>query len=238
MIKVGTSGFSYKSWIGGIYPDNIKPSEMLYFYAQIFDAVEINSTFYHNPRPKTLERWYKVGVETGLTFVLKAHRLLTHFRNKSTKEIEEYINLLKTNMGDTLGGILWQFPSSFKPSEENKTYIESIAKIHQNINLPIFVELRNKGWHEIHIDNTITPVSYHMVAKSKYMHTPMHWLEKETVYIRLHGYGRRYGGSYPEDYLNRLCNDIKGKHGFVFFNNDADGFAPFNAQYLKNCIRQ
>ncbi|NOZ92640.1 MAG: DUF72 domain-containing protein [Dictyoglomi bacterium] len=236
MVKVGTSGFSYRSWIGKIYPEGIKPSDMLLYYAKLFDAVEINATFYRHPRESTLKRWKAVGKETGLIFVLKAHRSFTHMGMKSEEEISVYVSRFLQIMKNTLGGILWQFPHSFKPAEETLKYLHIIATTHKGLSIPPFVELRNKLWHDITLPEGITPVSYHMVAKSKYMHTPIEWIEKDVVYIRLHGYGRKYGGSYPPEYLQKLCHDIKDKEGFVFFNNDADGHAPFNAMTLKECL--
>ncbi len=236
MVKVGTSGFSYRSWIGKIYPDGIKSSDMLLYYAKLFDAVEINATFYRHPRESTLKRWQAVGKETGLTFVLKAHRSFTHMSTKDKEDISAYIYRLTQIMRNSLGGILWQFPHSFKPSDDTMKYLHTIAAVHKELSIPLFVELRNKLWHDMTLPTGIIPVSYHMVAKSRYMHTPIEWLTQPVVYVRLHGYGKKYGGSYPKEYLEKLCHDMKDKEGFVFFNNDADGYAPSNAMTLKKCF--
>ncbi|MBM3211603.1 DUF72 domain-containing protein, partial [Candidatus Poribacteria bacterium] len=56
MIKIGTSGYSFQDWKGNFYPANIKTNEMLKFYAQHFEVVEINSTYYAIPKPNLLER--------------------------------------------------------------------------------------------------------------------------------------------------------------------------------------
>lgn len=55
MIYIGTCGYSYKDWIGPFYPEGTKDASMLEYYAQYFDFVEINSSFYHMPRLQLFE---------------------------------------------------------------------------------------------------------------------------------------------------------------------------------------
>jgi uncharacterized protein YecE (DUF72 family) len=72
-VRVGTSGFSYKEWKGSFYPEKIPAAKMLAFYAERFDAVEINNTFYRMPKPSALEGWAKdVAATPDFRFVLKA----------------------------------------------------------------------------------------------------------------------------------------------------------------------
>lgn len=72
-VRVGTSGFSYKEWKGAFYPADLPASKMLAFYAEHFDAVEINNTFYRMPKPAALERWAKdVAAAQSFAFALKA----------------------------------------------------------------------------------------------------------------------------------------------------------------------
>ena len=54
---IGTSGFTYNHWRGTFYPDNLPQRTWLEHYAEHFDTVEINSSFYHLPRPTTCENW-------------------------------------------------------------------------------------------------------------------------------------------------------------------------------------
>src|SRR5215207_4672962 len=76
-VHVGTSGFSYKEWKGSFYPKEIKPPDMLRFYASRFDTVEINNTFYRMPNEAVLGEWAE-QVGSGFQFVLKAPQRITH----------------------------------------------------------------------------------------------------------------------------------------------------------------
>lgn len=72
-IRVGTSGFSYPEWRGSFYPEKFPTAKMLAFYAERFDAVEINNTFYRMPKPSALERWAaQVSARREFAFALKA----------------------------------------------------------------------------------------------------------------------------------------------------------------------
>ena len=56
-LYLGTSGWAYPAWKGKFYPDKIRPEEMLAFYAQQFDAVELNNSFYRMPAPELMVKW-------------------------------------------------------------------------------------------------------------------------------------------------------------------------------------
>jgi len=109
-VHVGTSGFSYKEWKGSFYPPDIKPADMLRFYAGRFDTVEINNTFYRMPNPELLAQWAG-QVEGGFQFVLKAPQRITH--QKRLNGIEDDVAFFFTaaaRLGERLGPILFQLP--------------------------------------------------------------------------------------------------------------------------------
>ena len=76
-LYIGTSGFSYKEWKGSFYPEDLRPQEMLRYYAEHLTAVEINNTFYRMPSEKLLVGWAG-QVPDGFSFVLKVPRRITH----------------------------------------------------------------------------------------------------------------------------------------------------------------
>ncbi|MFQ5526425.1 MAG: DUF72 domain-containing protein [Thermoanaerobaculia bacterium] len=118
MIRAGTSGFSYKEWKGGFYPEKLKNAEMLEYYASQLPAVEINNTFYRMPRAEVLEGWAR-KVPTEFRFILKASRRITHFKRlKDTEEITEYVVSNARILGDRLGALLFQLPPNFKQDLE------------------------------------------------------------------------------------------------------------------------
>ena len=81
----GTSGFSYKEWLGHFYPEKLPAAEMLRYYAEHFPTVEINNTFYRMPAESMLARWSE-EVPEGFAFTLKAPRRITH--EKRLREAE------------------------------------------------------------------------------------------------------------------------------------------------------
>ena len=87
-LMAGTSGFSYKAWRGSFYPDKLKESDMLAFYAQHFGTVELNNTFYRLPSEASLVQW-RDQVPTGFRFSVKATRVITHIKRlKDVADVE------------------------------------------------------------------------------------------------------------------------------------------------------
>lgn len=106
----GTSGFSYKEWKGGFYPEDSKPADWLQFYASKLPTVEINNTFYRMPKAAVLEGWAQ-GVPQSFRFVIKCTRRITHF--KRLLGVEDELGFLQQNLellGPTLGPVLFQLP--------------------------------------------------------------------------------------------------------------------------------
>jgi len=111
----GTSGFAYKEWKGKFYPEDLKDSDMLPFYAERFNAVEINNTFYRMPSEKVLAGWAE-DVPPDFRFVLKASRQITHIKRLKAEAAEplEYFLRNARVLGDRLGPVLVQLPPNLK----------------------------------------------------------------------------------------------------------------------------
>ncbi len=111
---VGTSGFAYQEWKGGFYPSGASDDALLVHYAQHFDAVEINSTFYRMPRASVLERW-ATQVPESFRFAIKASRRITHqARLRDCAESIEYLWKQIEVLGPRLGPVLFQLPPGFR----------------------------------------------------------------------------------------------------------------------------
>ena len=76
---VGTSGYSYKAWLGNFYPEDLASKDMLRFYASRLPAVEINNTFYQLPKKEIFEQW-KNETPDDFLFSVKASRYITHMK--------------------------------------------------------------------------------------------------------------------------------------------------------------
>jgi uncharacterized protein YecE (DUF72 family) len=117
-VLTGTSGYSYKEWKGRFYPEKMKESEMLAFYAGRFPAVEINNTFYRMPAPDLLRKWAEQTPET-FTFVLKAPQRITHRRRLvDVSDDVSYFFQTAGALGGKLGPILFQLPPYMKKDLE------------------------------------------------------------------------------------------------------------------------
>ncbi len=143
MIRIGTSGWSYKDWAGNFYPSNLDDTGYLSYYATKFNTVEIDSTFYGVPRKTTIENWYK-SVPDDFKFSAKFPQSITH-KSDLTDIDEELTKFLNTISGlkEKLGPLLMQFPYSFKPEMSGNlfNFIKSLPNDFEYV-----LEVRNKKW--------------------------------------------------------------------------------------------
>jgi uncharacterized protein YecE (DUF72 family) len=113
-LYVGTSGFAYKEWKGGFYPEKIAADAMLPAYAARLGTVEINNTFYRMPKESVLTGWAS-QVPPGFRFVLKASQRITHFaRLGDDGGALDYFLRTATVLGEQLGPTLFQLPPNMK----------------------------------------------------------------------------------------------------------------------------
>ena len=113
-IWIGTSGYNYPEWKGSFYPEKMKPADMLKFYAQQFDSVEINYTFYRMPNAKNIDGWM-ADVPEDFRFVLKAPKRITHERRlKDVGDTLAVFVRLASGLEGRLGPLLFQLPPNLK----------------------------------------------------------------------------------------------------------------------------
>jgi len=232
-ILIGTSGWNYKHWIGNFYPEDISQSDLLSYYSQKFKTVEINSTFYNLPSEETVVQW-KNSVPDDFIFSVKASRYITHM--KKLKDPKSSLRKFMTRivlLDQKLGPILFQLPPNWKFNFDRlQSFINSLSPEHTYI-----FEFRNHSWInqdslQLLKDHNITFCIYELNG----FITPKE-LTSDTVYIRLHGTGSAYEGSYTKKLLMPWRGFIGEQHHkkrnvFCYFNNDAQGFAPKNALTL------
>ena len=144
IIRVGTSGFSYTDWLGPFYPPRLAKAHMLDYYANIFDTVEINATYYAIPGPRSMESMLQKVGET-FEFTVKAHQDMTHHRDRATEVLPRFLEALKPFAeAGKLGCVLLQFPFSFAHTPDNRSFVrflvESLAP-HRAV-----VEFRHRSW--------------------------------------------------------------------------------------------
>jgi uncharacterized protein YecE (DUF72 family) len=113
-LLAGTSGYSYKEWLGHFYPEQLAASEMLGYYAAHFSTVEINNTFYRMPAESMLTQWSQ-QVPDHFVFALKAPRRITHEKRlrETESQVTEFLRRAGA-LGDKLGVVLFQLPPYLK----------------------------------------------------------------------------------------------------------------------------
>jgi uncharacterized protein YecE (DUF72 family) len=148
-IRLGTSAFTAAGWEGSFYPEGMKAAEYLHYYAQRFDTVEVDSTFYRIPAPAVVRRWNE-QTPKGFLFAAKVPQTITH-ENVLVNCESEFKNFLKAMdlLEEKLGPLLFQFPyfnrKAFPSVEEFLARLVPFLK-----KLPrgyrFVVEVRNKNW--------------------------------------------------------------------------------------------
>jgi uncharacterized protein YecE (DUF72 family) len=142
MIRIGTSGFSYKDWIGPVYPPDLPEREHLSFYAREFSTVELNVTYYRIPERYTVQGWARKTPDDFL-FSVKAFGGLTHERE--SPDFAGFVTALQPLIAaGKLGCVLAQFPNSFHPIPENRDYLRRLREGFGD--LPVVVEFRHAAW--------------------------------------------------------------------------------------------
>jgi uncharacterized protein YecE (DUF72 family) len=115
---VGTSGYSYKAWLGNFYPERLAPKEMLRFYASRLPSVEINNTFYRLPKESVLLSWAEQA-PAEFRFVLKAPQKITHVKRLKEAGAEvEYLFRVGRALGSNAGAVLFQLPPHLRKDIE------------------------------------------------------------------------------------------------------------------------
>ena len=143
-IHVGTSGYGYKEWKGIFYPEKISPKEMLRFYGERLNAVEINYTFYHMPTAGVLASWAE-QVPADFAFALKAPQVITHLKQlRNVGEETEYFFRTLSVLERKLGPALFQFPKSFH-AKKNRPALEEFLPLIPGTRLCAF-DFRSPTW--------------------------------------------------------------------------------------------
>src|SRR5688500_12363821 len=157
-ILAGTSGYAFKEWKGPFYPEDLKDSGFLSFYASKFPTVEINNTFYQLPKEKTLLDWAS-KVPEEFSFTMKASQRITHFARLKPESAELVEYLVKTAgvLGDRLGPILFQLPPNMKKDLDRlRVFLDKLPKGRRYA-----MEFRHESWFD---DDLTSALREHDVA--------------------------------------------------------------------------
>jgi len=236
-IHIGTSGWHYKHWRGPFYPEKLPATKWLDYYTRHFDTVELNNTFYRLPLESGLDIW-RESTPKGFCFAAKGSRFLTHMKKLKDPEagVGKFFERVD-RLGKKLGPIVFQLPPWWEVNAERlEGFLDALPPRHRYA-----FELRNPTWH--------TPEIYRILRRHNAafcifeiagFHSPCE-VTANWTYIRLHGPGGAYQGSYPEATLQRWAERIGAwrtelRAVYIYFDNDQAAYAVENALELKRLV--
>jgi uncharacterized protein YecE (DUF72 family) len=238
-IWIGCSGWNYRHWRGLFYPEGLPQRRWFEFYAEHFDTVEINNSFYRLPKAETFGKW-REAAPPDFCYAVKANRFLT--QAKKLKDCAEPLARMMAPfraLGDRLGPILYQLPPRFRINLERLE--EFLALLPKDV-VNVF-EFREPSWHS---EETFAMLDRH--GASFCVHDmPGSASERRAVgpvaYVRFHGCGGKYWGRYPDEVLRDWTDWIVaqargGRPVWCYFNNDIHGHAIDDARTFGAMVAQ
>ena len=233
-IHIGTSGWHYKHWKGPFYPEKLPAHRMLEWYAESFDTVELNNTFYRLPLENGVRTW-RESTPGRFCFAAKGSRFLTHMKKLKDPEpgIEKFFLRLDP-LGRKLGPIVFQLPPWWEKAPDRlETFLAALPGSHKYA-----FELRNPTWHTEEIYRILRRhnTAFCIFEISGFRSEPV--LTADFTYVRLHGPGGAYQGSYTEEQLGAWAERVrqwakKLRAVYFYFDNDQAAYAVENALALK-----
>lgn len=247
---IATSGYSYEDWKGFFYPEDIKKNQMLEFYIQHFNCVELNSPYYRIPAISVVQGLAD-RTPADFEFIVKVNQETTHRRLENKAAINQLIAALKPLKDQQkLKGLLAQFPYSFKNSEANRRYLADTVKFTERI--PLFFEFRHRSWLNQALYSFLESLGAGYVNVDEPdldgLLPAQDVVTNKLGYIRFHGRNEekwwdgkgseRYDYLYSENELNSWIGHIKSilrktEKTYIFFNNHPRGQAVNNAKQMK-----
>lgn len=238
-VRIGCSGWQYKHWREIFYPKGLPQTRWFAFYAEHFDTVEINNSFYMLPKPQTFEKW-RDQAPPGFCYAVKANRYLT--QAKKLKECEEPIGRMMAatrHLGDRLGPMLYQLPPKMGINLERlESFLQLVPEDVTNV-----FEFRNASWY--------APETYSLLDRygASFCIHDMPGSASERIvtgpiaYVRFHGGEGKYWGRYSDEGLLSWTDWAveqarAGRSVWCYFNNDIHGHAIHDAQTLKSMVGQ
>lgn len=243
-VRIGTSGFSYKDWLGNFYPRTLPQTDYLKFYTTKFMTVELDNTFYRLPTASMVKKWAG-SVPEGFVFTAKFPQAVTH-EGEEPERISTALAFCEVmrHMEDHLGPLLLQFAYSFKPDQ-----IDFLRRLLDSLptNLRFSVEVRNKSW--------LGPALFQMlrdrgIALCQVDHPWMPRITERTAsfaYIRFLGDHKIFDDDFtyvrfPHEDRLAWWNDLIKSYEqnatdiYAYFNNHFSGHAPTTAYRLLELL--
>lgn len=259
VVAVGTCGYSYKDWVGPVYPTGAKPAQMLDYYVRRFATVEIDATYYRVPGIATFDSMAR-RTPDGFRFSAKLPGSATHLPEPRAGRVHDDVSLLRRNLQPLIDAgkfatVLAQFPNSFHPNEATYDYLAALREALDD--LALVVEFRHREWqtnetlellrsNAIGLVNVDEPHFKSLPRESSDVTAPI-------AYVRFHGRNvknwwrgtneTRYDYSYTaeelEPWIERITDiaaNPEVREVYAYFNNHARGQAVKNAELFEQML--
>lgn len=236
-VYIGTSGWSFSNWIGILYPEGLPQNKWLWFYSQVFNCVEVNSTFYRLFKPSTYQSWNKT-VDDNFKFIIKVPQEISHKKKLIgvRKELDDFLENIQI-LKQKIGLLLLQLPPSFNTPIE--VLNETISYIRSRF--PLAVEFRNSYANSDDVLNVLIENDCCFVNPDSPQQRLSHVLTNRTLYYRLHGRISLHKSAYEESELEEIALSLLSfkerlDYAYIIFNNGMLGYSIPNAIKLQSLL--
>ncbi|MER3471962.1 MAG: DUF72 domain-containing protein [Chitinophagaceae bacterium] len=242
-IHIDTSGWSYNHWKDLFYPKGLRQKDWLQYYADRFNCVEINGSFYRLPSVETVELWI-AAVADDFIFCPKMSRYLSHMKKLCNPEepLQRFFTVFES-MRRKLGPVLIQLPPGLKFYKEVAEYFFLQLKTHYS-NYEVVLEIRDDSWLNSESLDLLNVNNIGLViSQSGNLFPYSEMITATNIYFRFHGPKELYASSYSTQMLEAFATKFidwknEGHAIWAFFNNDIYGYAVEDAQRLKAIIKK
>jgi uncharacterized protein YecE (DUF72 family) len=240
-IHIGTSGFSYKHWKGLFYPEGVKPSQYLAYYAQHFSTTEINASFYRLPAEETITKW-AAQVSKDFKFCPKMSRYLSHMKKLRDPEepMHRFFSIFAP-LRRMMGPVLIQLPDRLLFKADIVEHFYKLCRSEYKA-YDFVMEVRNSSWMTTESLKMMKKYRIGLVIAQSGVHFPYsEAITAKTIYLRFHGPRELYASSYSDEQLSEFAGKFKawkakGHNVWAFFNNDIHAYAPEDARRLEAMV--
>jgi len=237
-VHVGCSGWNYKDWRERFYPKGLPARRWLEHYAEHFDTVEVNNTFYRLPTLSAVEGWAEQSPR-GFVFTVKASRYLTHIKRLTDLDqgVRRYYERIQPLIdAKKLGPVLWQLPGNFQRDDERlANALKALPKGRHCF------EFRHPSWFVDEVYELLRKKRVALVI-GDHPERPFQSYEMTAswTFVRFHYGHRGRNGNYSARELEEWAARIRGwresTEVFAYFNNDWSAYAVNNALDLKRLL--
>jgi len=235
VIRIGCAGWSIATRDAGRFPGD---GSHLQRYARVFDAVEINSSFYRSHRPQTYARWAD-AVPAHFRFAVKMPKAISHGKHLCDCDAELRTFLDETGrLGSKLGVLLLQLPPSLRfDARVALPFFDRLRELHAG---PVACEPRHPTWFEMEVGAALRRrgVTRAAADPARVPRAAVPGGDHRIEYLRLHGSPRMYYDAYDEESLARVARRLvrssaRTRGRWCIFDNTAQGHAIGNALALR-----